>query len=721
MAIATPLLALLVLLLGAHLAEAQLQPECQAGKITLRNATAFITTSDIFGEVANVTFHFCSVAAEDSRCSSTGAGYVEVANETECVESFSVLVQPLTASGQQSTYFIVANANGTSTFRVNMQCNTSGTPGEVLYGGNISSGEEDGILWFEANFFSLDGCEVNNFFCETADDCVGTSCVNGVCIDTTCPVLSTLSQTVTVPSNYLSLVRVTDCYGFPVQGLLAENISVRLNGDSIDDPPLSFEVDNVRREAQQGGAVQITTLMIHQSRYVTSQYEDELKAALKALLQSLTAGQSADHYIALVVFDGSRVPITVQPHTTDIALLTSAVDGLPLLMPDPLSTNLYGAIVFGLEASYQMQSTFGGDTYTTLVICSDGYDTAARVTQKEAIQKAQYFAARNVTTLALGMSNASDIAFLRQVATSGYFEVSSTDALVASFERMALRIASLYQNVYYVLLCIPVRKGNLTITVSLNPPDVFQNVHPLEYQVNSDGFMGGCNESILNQTVSTGSNSSSPGSASVFLPSGGSINTRVDAYGGFFFHTNCTDEECVVNVTSDTYLRGNTLTVLVLVRSRCLLSPFCFDDSFNGTYAVRNNESENYQFMLISGMNIPTTFSIVSQASPHWTVPPPFLSNNQTGVRKMAGEADRSAIIIFSLTTVAILVAVFLCLFLHRKQTSGGPRGMGAPYKLPPGRTGSYVGHSSLTSLDLPALPHMEQLDEEGSYYHRLQ
>ncbi|RNF09248.1 von Willebrand factor type A [Trypanosoma rangeli] len=41
-----------------------------------------------------------------------------------------------------------------------------------------------------------------------------------------------------------------------------------------------------------------------------------------------------------------------------VDLFHRAVDAFPLTMPDPLPTNLYGAVAYSLEASYQMPLTF---------------------------------------------------------------------------------------------------------------------------------------------------------------------------------------------------------------------------------------------------------------------------------------------------------------------------------------------------------------------------
>ncbi|RNF25974.1 von Willebrand factor type A [Trypanosoma conorhini] len=714
-------LLLAVLWCGAPAAAAHSVDTCRAGKVTLRNASSVTTTTDVFGATANVTFNFCAPAV-GSVCGANsggfGAGYVEVVADGACVESFTTLLRPPAAGAAQTTTFTVANPNETSTFRVSVQCNSSGAPGEVYSAGDLRSGGTNGSVWFEADFSSVEGCQVNNFFCAASDDCVGASCINGICIDTSCPMLSSVSQVATVPANYLSLVRVTDCYGFPVQGLLAENISVRLNGDSIDDPPLSFAVDNVRRAANLGGVVRITTLMIQQNSHVVSEYEDDLKEHLRAFLVNLTEAGERGNYIALVVFDGSASPVTVQPHTTDLELLQKAVDALPLTMPDPLPTNLYGAVVYGLEASYQMQSTFNESTYTTLVLFSDGFDTAARITKAEAIRKAQYFAAKNVTTLALGISNRSDLLFLRKIATSGYFNAFSMDSLADAFGRLTRQILTLRRNVYYVLLCVPNRKNHVSVEVSLSPSEAFANVHPLQFTVDTSGFTGGCNESVLNGSIVGDNSSFAPAPASVYLPSGGSLTEALGPYASLRFYTNCTADVCLLDVAADVPKRVSPRTVLVLVTPRCVLSPFCFDDAFDDNYTVRSNASAKYQFMLISGVNRSTVFNIVSLAPPHWTVPPPFLSRNLSGVRDLAGEADLSAIVILALSTLLLLAAACACVCRHHWRHSCAAAGDPTPYRrlTPYPAPRAFQKPARRTSLNVPVLPRMEQMGEEGAY-----
>ncbi|KAH9599227.1 hypothetical protein LSM04_009690 [Trypanosoma melophagium] len=355
----------------------------------------------------------------------------------------------------------------------------------------------------------------------------------------------------------------------------------------------------VRRAGAGGEALRITTVLVQQH----TKDGEEIKQLLHELLEAVAAVQNSCHYIALVALDGSTQPITVEPHTTDITILETAIESLPVDTPDPQSKNLNGAIIFPLEGTYSMSSIVDGDCYASLVIFSDGYDTAGRVEAADTISRAEYFASKNVSILAFGTKNSLNSAFLRQVVNSGYFEANSEVSSTEALQEMAERITSAQNNVYHILISIPNRKGNVTVSVSLNPPETFPNMVPFEYILNTDGFTGGCNESLLNETIASLENASTSTLASKYPSPGGFINETVDAYGGFFFHTNCSEDECIVGASTNNTTDPDSFTVLVLTEPCCFLSPFCFNATFNDTYVLKKNVLDNYQFMLWSRLN----------------------------------------------------------------------------------------------------------------------
>ncbi|KAH9599115.1 hypothetical protein LSM04_007547 [Trypanosoma melophagium] len=101
---------------------------------------------------------------------------------------------------------------------------------------------------------------------------------------------------------------------------------------------------------------------------------------------------------------------------------------------------------------------------------------------------------------------------------------------------------------------------------------------------------------------------------------------------------------------------------------------------------------------------------VTSLSADQWTVPPPFSSRNQTGIRDMSGEADRGAIIIFSVFTILLLLSVCFCVFFHRRQKPEISDGFSKPHKGYSKPEYQYKKSSSSIELDTPELPHREQV-----------
>jgi hypothetical protein len=603
---ATAVVTALVLLLCATAATGT---TCTAGRVSLST----LATTPYSMSPWVYTFGFCNVvqptATNLNACSSSG--YLLVHNTTDgaCNRSYTGVHTALTALGNNTgVYSIVSTAAG-ELANITVLCDTTGSVATA----SLLSVVEDNATLTTATLSSYAGCALNSYFCSDTVSCTDASktCVSNVCFDTSCAQVTAIDSAAYATSAFHGEFSVADCHGTQLANLTNSSFSLLLNGVDTTSAVFGAEVLSAIDAAPQA-APSVTTLLLDQSDSVTKNYLTVLKAAATAFVTKVQAS-NANHYVALIAFDGAATPVTVLDHTNDHAAVLAAIAALPSAkMTDPYSTNLYGAVFDGVRASQQMRYSFGAanaSVVSTMVVFTDGFDTAQRMPQSSAVNEALRFAS-TVRIISIGVADTSDTVFLTAIATSGLYSFPSTSSLVSSFEDIAQKVSNSANSYYSLAMCVPLRTSTVALTVKLNTSQ-FTTTTAASFSMNASAFAGGCTEALLGQLNggSTGAVTTAPVDT---LVNGQAITTTLAAAGAFYFDFAFTVATVVTVAPAH--------VVLYLTSSRCRLSPYCYDSSFNGTFTAAAGTT--YHAMVTTDASVAASITVMASAA---TAAPPTL------------------------------------------------------------------------------------------------
>ena len=616
---------------------------------------------------------------------------------------FTQVVSPLSMLSSSSYAYVIGDKSNTSFLNVTLSCDRS-----ALYDQSnlvsLTSSQQFGSMaavttWYTAIISTSAVCPVRQYFCNVDADCSSQQsgnyqrCVQGVCVDVSCLSLSLDAFLSTGPANVLSKFTAADCLGQPVRNLGLDNFTVTLDGEDITGPTFAGEVPSILLPST-ASVVVLTTLLLDQSASVVNGFESNLVDAAIVMIQTLinasASSSNQQNLVAVLLFDGASDTTTLMAHTTNLSAVVDALRTLPVTTPDRSSTNLYGAIISGLAASisalYSIPNSSVGAA--NVVLFTDGYDTAGRKTRGEALGFAKAYSS-NVTVMSIGMTNSSDAAFLAAVSTSGYYVSSSISTLSSTFSDLAKHILYATQDVYLLLMCLPMRSGviNVSVSLSLNSNSTY-SASGISYLVNASSFSGGCSVpqlisqaanstqfSFRNTTATAGGNTSvtaqpampPPQSFQLLAPNAAAVAVNVSTSMAYFANTSCpTGFACRLLAT------GSATTVYVLNSTRCFLSPYCRD--FVLTSGVGDLAGgATYLMMVVASISsspVPVMLS-VTYVTPAPTMAPttatpatasPALS---IGLASGTGEVDNAAVIVFVVFAILVGFGIAVCLIVH--------------------------------------------------------
>jgi uncharacterized protein YegL len=209
----------------------------------------------------------------------------------------------------------------------------------------------------------------------------------------------------------------------------------------------------------------------------------ELKTAAKSLVEGL----SRQPRVALYTFDGRAEAVLRADFTTDLSLVSSAIDAIPAEAIDT-STNLNGAIVQGVRRLEERRLAVEGTGVLyagALALFTDGTDRAARVPQSAALEAV---GDSSVSVFAIGLGSEIDEKYLRSIGKSG--DIALADDLAGlsdAFAEVGQSISALANSYYVLAYCSPSRASSHELSLSLPG-------YSGEWKGSFDatGFAGGC-------------------------------------------------------------------------------------------------------------------------------------------------------------------------------------------------------------------------------------
>lgn len=259
---------------------------------------------------------------------------------------------------------------------------------------------------------------------------------------------------VDLPGRLSVLVQVTDTAGNPVAGLTNENFAL------YEDSQLVSRTESQQQLLPRPRVFRsFSHLLLDISGSVAQtpqgkQYEID---AAKRFIEEVT--QQEENYIAISWFFGGQqiAPALLDNFsplgfTNDRDRLIEAVENVDLIQVTSTSTNLYGAILEGLDVlDSALTTTNAGVEFQslTLVTFTDGTDQAGLHTRDEAIARINSSANRYYAQ-AIGLGTEIDTATLDAIGPNGWVLADNLDQLVTTFGQVGGLVRELANSFYLV-------------------------------------------------------------------------------------------------------------------------------------------------------------------------------------------------------------------------------------------------------------------------------
>lgn len=278
------------------------------------------------------------------------------------------------------------------------------------------------------------------------------------------------------------MFEVTDTEGRGVPFLTTDDFQVQENGKDVSPTESALTVKN-----KEGIAYNMKTVLLLDNSVSVGTNIEEIKSAAKNLVSQMVSKQE----MAIYVF--SEEPVLLQDFTSDITLLTNAINSISLGFA---TTNLYGSIITGAsrwEDFYSTQSIEQG----FMIAITDGSDTQGSSTLNEALA-----AIGNKKVYTVGLGSEQDVTALKQLGTSGYFELDNYSELSDKFIEIQDDIVSYANSFYYLYYMSPKRGDNVhTLRLLIKENRNSSSNGYIEGEFSSAGFYSVQQGIVLNDGV----------------------------------------------------------------------------------------------------------------------------------------------------------------------------------------------------------------------------
>lgn len=295
------------------------------------------------------------------------------------------------------------------------------------------------------------------------------------------------------PSNVALYVQIDGRRLFspqPVSGLDANKFRIEEDGK-----PVTVQESRQIIMNQQAGAVHYTMLLLDLSG---SMARTEQAKTLARAAASFSEQISDIQRVGIYAFDGSPKIKALVPFTSDKAQLKAHIQDILTYKPSDVSTNLYGAVIDGLNTLKEYRDKPGNPklSFATLVVFTDGSDLASRVSKaelKEEIKKATKYAKKDdkyIHIFAVGLGDKINRSTLRMIGKEDHFPTNQEQELTSKFAKVANLIEKSSQRYYLFSYCSPARNGEHKLTVKVNDGGLRRG--RTSYTFNADGFTPNC-------------------------------------------------------------------------------------------------------------------------------------------------------------------------------------------------------------------------------------
>ncbi len=293
-------------------------------------------------------------------------------------------------------------------------------------------------------------------------------------------------QIVQTPANVSVFFKVDTVDGVPVTGLQTGDFLVYEDGDLIS------QYESQQTVTPMPGQFRSHTLLLLDlsGSIVGSDSLDSLKQAAREFVFSVMDNAGTGMDMSIWWFDGARsLHPLVEDFITETETLLDWIETIHPEMSEDPSTNLYGAVVDGID---RVQEAVGNAddrvSVGSVVIFTDGTDQAGWRTREEALAAVEN-AGPGVSIYTIGLRGEIDEAVLTAIGKNGSPFADDVAQLVPKFEEIALRIREDANSHYKLEYCSPKRKGAHDLMLTASVDDLRGSLITCFC---AEGFEGGC-------------------------------------------------------------------------------------------------------------------------------------------------------------------------------------------------------------------------------------
>lgn len=277
-------------------------------------------------------------------------------------------------------------------------------------------------------------------------------------------------QFVNLPSNVSVFFRVEDEAGNGVAGLTESDFTIYENGSKISE----FEATRKIQPNEQVFDYHITLLLDLSGSVLGGENLSGLKSAAKSFIDEVVPAEGSVNAQAVKMeiwwFDGSENIKQLQGTSTNATTLKTAIDNISPQMSSDNSTNLYGAVIQGINiASQKLSQTRQLDEIASsaVVVFTDGTDQANRNTKGQALEAVKN-ADKDMSIYTIGLGQEIDEGTLRAIGKTSFVSAVNIGELLDKFKEIGDLINGKANSYYLLEYCSPKRNGSNQLTIEAN-------------------------------------------------------------------------------------------------------------------------------------------------------------------------------------------------------------------------------------------------------------
>ncbi|MFZ5571659.1 MAG: VWA domain-containing protein [Thermodesulfobacteriota bacterium] len=308
------------------------------------------------------------------------------------------------------------------------------------------------------------------------------------------------------PANLtLNMIAKTQTSKVPVSGLKSDHFKIFDDSSELIGPERGFEILPATTDVLL--LLDLSGSVMDNGVNALSELKTSAKKFIDYVLQS---GQTIGVYYFNSDADITEIATFIDPgpHRKNIESarqqLHAKINNLDQYVDEDDSSNLYGAIINGID-KLDKRAEDAMTKVGTLVVFSDGRDTAGRKTYANALGKVTA-SKHNVITVSLNVGETDRSREGRLISEeqqgigkNGWFGAPTTSELTEKFILAAFEARREHLKSYILAFCLSFREGLHTLTVNVHDPIGRFGAAAQGY--NAAKFEGGCSNSLETEKV----------------------------------------------------------------------------------------------------------------------------------------------------------------------------------------------------------------------------